>query len=356
MLRMDTVTFFHPPTTAVPSGGHRYNQRIMRQAARQQFPLQPVCVPPGGGVARYPATSGGERADGIRLWDSLLMPVYAASRQAAAGSDAWLMHFLPSANPLLTAADAARARRLEDRIAASSGLFLTTGDALADILRQRYPRSRVWLCEPGVDAVYARAGRVRRQTNKPQKRLVLLTVANLVPAKGYDELAAMLRGLLDMDWCWHVVGSADVEPVFAARFVAGARDLIDAGRIVFHGVLQPEPLAALMAQTDLYVSASHFEAYGMALAEAVAAGLPVVTTAVGDAARIVGRANAGPCVPVGQWGLFARCVAETLADLARGVPVTAGAAVRARTWRQGFDAFASALEALPAVRAGLSIA
>ncbi|MCK7574561.1 MAG: glycosyltransferase [Chromatiales bacterium] len=51
---------------------------------------------------------------------------------------------------------------------------------------------------------------------------------------------------------------------------------------------------------DVFVSASLFESYGMALAEAVAAGLPTVTTDVGEAARIVRHQKTGLVAPVGE--------------------------------------------------------
>ena len=260
--------------------------------------------------------------------------------------DVWLMHSLPSLNPGLSSVAAAVARRLEDRIAISSGLFLATGQSLADELLRRYPTSRVWLCEPGVDANYAWAGRARRHRDATRTAVELLTVANLLPAKGYQELVAMLRRLIHVSWHWHIVGSDGADPDFAASFLAEIRDLVDCNRITWHGALDPAPLAALMAQADLYLSASHFESYGMAVAEAVAAGLEVIATEVGDAARIIGRSRAGVCVPSARWDLFERCLTDRLEADRHVIGARHSVARPYHRWGQAFTSFAAALDAI----------
>ena len=52
-------------------------------------------------------------------------------------------------------------------------------------------------------------------------------------------------------------------------------------RIAAPGAVSPERLAALYADADVFVLASRFEGYGMAYAEAIAHGLPVIGTNAG---------------------------------------------------------------------------
>src|SRR4029453_18623809 len=52
-------------------------------------------------------------------------------------------------------------------------------------------------------------------------------------------------------------------------------------RIDFAGAVSDEDLAALYRGADVFVQASRFEGYGMAVAQAIAHGVPVVATAVG---------------------------------------------------------------------------
>ncbi|MGY6214325.1 glycosyltransferase family 4 protein [Methylolobus aquaticus] len=346
MRAMDSVLFLHPPLDGIVSGGNRYNQRMIARAHRLGFPLRSSGISAPAPLLGARMALAVAEVDGIRLWDSLLMAAYSFVPRPSRCVDAWLMHSLPSLNPGLSADAAAVARRLEDTIAASSGLFLATGQSLAAELMRRYPNSRVWVCEPGVDANYAWVGRVRSRRAAARSGVELLTVANLLPAKGYQELVTMLRRLMHFSWRWHIVGSGGADRDFAASFLAASRDLIESGRIVWHGALEPAPLAALMGQADLYLSASHFESYGMAVAEAVAAGLEVIATEVGDAARIVDCSRAGVCVPAGRSELFAQCVADWL----EAAPQVRAARDRAprpyRRWGRAFATFAAALDAI----------
>jgi len=346
MRAMDSVLFLHPPLNGFVSGGNRYNQRMIARAQRLGFPLRSSGISAPGPLIWAREALAVAHADGIRLWDSLLMADYPFMLQPSRCVDAWLMHSLPSLNPGLSADAAAVARRLEDTIAASSGLFLATGKSLAGELLRRYPNSRVWVCEPGIDANYAWVGRVRSRRAAPRSGVELLTVANLLPAKGYQELVTMLRRLMHFSWRWHIVGSGGADRDFAARFLAEIRDLVECGRIIWHGALEPAPLAALMGQADLYLSASHFESYGMAVAEAVAAGLEVIATEVGDAARIIDRSRAGVCVPVGRPELFAQCVADRLEAARQGRAARDTAPRPYRRWGQAFATFAAALDAI----------
>ena len=52
-------------------------------------------------------------------------------------------------------------------------------------------------------------------------------------------------------------------------------------RVAVLGAVSPQHLAALYAKADVFALASHFEGYGMAYAEAIAHGLPVIGTTGG---------------------------------------------------------------------------
>ena len=71
------------------------------------------------------------------------------------------------------------------------------------------------------------------------------------------------------------------------------------GRIKFRGVLGQSALARQYHSADLFVLASHYEGYGMALAEALACGVPIVATRVG-AVPVTVPTNAGLLVSPGS--------------------------------------------------------
>ena len=88
-------------------------------------------------------------------------------------------------------------------------------------------------------------------------------------------------------------------------------------RIRFAGVLAPDVLKQLYRAADLYLWPAVKEAFGMALLEAQAAGLPVVAGRSGGVSSIVADGMTGLLVPEGDATAFSDAVASLLEDPAR---------------------------------------
>jgi glycosyltransferase involved in cell wall biosynthesis len=121
----------------------------------------------------------------------------------------------------------------------------------------------------------------------------------------YRVLAAALARLADVDCRVLVVGDgpvrSDVERLFDRR-------------AFFFGALGQRRIAELLAACDLYAWPALNEAYGMALLEAQAAGVPVVAAATRGVPDIVLDGQTGTLVPYGDEGAFAAAVRELLLD------------------------------------------
>jgi glycosyltransferase involved in cell wall biosynthesis len=87
-----------------------------------------------------------------------------------------------------------------------------------------------------------------------------------------------------------------------------------------------DDIAPLIASLDVLVSASRTEAFGMALAEAAACGVPVVATATEGAREIVGDRVTGFIVPTGDVNMTASAVASLLRD--EGLRLSLGSRAR----------------------------
>jgi glycosyltransferase involved in cell wall biosynthesis len=113
----------------------------------------------------------------------------------------------------------------------------------------------------------------------------LLSVGAVIERKGYHNLIEALAGLRDKPWRLDIVGDLERAP----DYVDGLRNQIRAAwledRVILRGGIARADLDACWLAAHIYVAVSLHEGYGMAVAEAIARGLPTVTTragAVGD--------------------------------------------------------------------------
>jgi glycosyltransferase involved in cell wall biosynthesis len=108
-----------------------------------------------------------------------------------------------------------------------------------------------------------------------------------------------LARLFDLDWHLTIVGSPARDPVHARGLLALAEELRIAHRVCFAGELVGDALEAAWRAADVFALATYYEGYGMAIAEALKRGLPVVVTAGGAAGTLVSP-DAGCVCPVGD--------------------------------------------------------
>lgn len=152
----------------------------------------------------------------------------------------------------------------------------------------------------------------------PQGGERLLCVARVIPRKGiatliqtFGEVACKRpQALLT------VVGEMDAAPEYAAHCRNLARSLGLGERVIFTGGLSPEEVARELAQSDLVVLASEQETAPVSIAEAMAAGRPVVTTDVGGCAALVADGETGRVVAPRDPHAMAAAIDDLLGDQA----------------------------------------
>jgi glycosyltransferase involved in cell wall biosynthesis len=174
----------------------------------------------------------------------------------------------------------------------------------------------------------------------------LLSVGAVVPRKGYDVLTAALSELVDIPWRLTIAGDCSRDRAAAARLKVDIERFGLQGRVVIEDAVSSERLAALYASADLFVLPSRYEGFGMAYAEAIAHGLPVIGTTAGAIPDTV-PVEAGILVPPddsGALGAALRRLVESAEDRARYAAGARAAAERLPTWRGSAELFSRALE------------
>lgn len=150
----------------------------------------------------------------------------------------------------------------------------------------------------------------RRQEGFREEDVLLTCVAHFRPQKNHllliDAFAAAAADYPNA----HLVLSGHGELEAASR--AKVRDLALSSRVHFLGLRKD--VADVLAASDMFVLASDFEGSPLAVMEAMAAGLPVVTTGVGGIPEILERGVEGIIVPAGKAELLAGAMRELLMD------------------------------------------
>ncbi|HQS98942.1 MAG: glycosyl transferase family 1 [Hydrogenophilales bacterium 16-64-46] len=169
----------------------------------------------------------------------------------------------------------------------------------------------------GVDTgVFHPVGReaARQTLGLPASAKVLISVGGLVERKGMHRVIDCLPGLLKShpDLHYLVVGGASPEGDMRAELDAQATRLGVAARVHFLGTLAPDELKGPLSSADVFVLSTRNEGWANVFLEAMACGLPVISTDVGGNAEVVCRPELGTLVPFGDAEALARALDRAL--------------------------------------------
>jgi glycosyltransferase involved in cell wall biosynthesis len=345
------VAFAVPGDLATPTGGYAYDRRMIaelgdlgwgidllnlgegfpwpdevtRAAARTQL----LTMPPGRTIV----------VDGLALG---VLPEIAAELAGRNPLLALVHHPLVLEHGLLP--EQAKILRVSERaaLAAAQGVVVTSA-ATARLVAADYgvPAESIAVARPGSDPAPQAQG-----SNDGMVRL--LSVGAIVPRKGFDVLIAALATLPDLSWRLTIAGDRTRDRNAAAQLDGDiARHGLE-NRVTVLGAVSSPRLAALYAEADAFVLASRFEGYGMAYAEAIAYGLPVIGSNGGAIPDTV-PPDAGLLVAPDDVAALADALRRVIGDTGlrqRLASAARAAAPQLPTWRQSAEIFARALERL----------
>lgn len=302
-------------SSSVPTGGNVYDDRLTAALQDAGVDVRRHRV-----AGRWPDESHRHRSEvadilgtqPVWLVDSIIacaVPDLVAAAAARGTPVTIVLHSLLSTELGLTEAERLGYERLEAAALRAAHQVITTSRWAADDLRHRYGVCHTVVAHPGTDpsplSIPSPAG------NR------LLCLGSLTPTKNQLTLVAALSMITDLPWRLRLVGGDDVRPDYTSDLRRAVHGLRLADRIMITGPRTGSQLDAIWADSDLLVTASRSETYGMVVAEALAHGIPALVGAGTGAVEALGAVAGevpGIAVAVGEPTELADVLRRWLSD------------------------------------------
>lgn len=230
----------------------------------------------------------------------------------------------------------------EKAVLANCRHIVVTSETTAKTLRDDFdvPNRKLTVAEPGVTG--------GKRANGSGKSPAILAVGAISARKAYPLLVEALASCRDLDWSLRIVGEDSIQPDETQRLKKAIAEHGLGERIVVTGAVSEDELAQAYASADVFAMSSLYEGYGMALAEALAHGLPIVTSTGGAAAETVPDTAALKVAP-GDLVALAAALRRVLGDATlrkRLGDAAWAAAALLPTWRDTASIIADCVSAL----------
>jgi glycosyltransferase involved in cell wall biosynthesis len=321
------------------TGGSLYHRRIAERASRFGVALE---------VRSLERTDDGTRA--ARDADVVVVDSLVAARVRPRGSVPVVasVHQRPGGLVGPWPARAARAA-LDQRLYRRADAVIVPSRFLRDTLvRAGVARDRVRVVEPGSDAVRARTA--RGDAGGP---VGFLCIANLFSHKRPLDLVEAFSRLSDLDATLTLVG-APAESAVAERVRARLAGPRLAGRARWVGLRAPDEAGELLARADVFVLPALEESYGMAVAEALRAGVPAIVARSGNLPNLVREGEDGFVVAPRDAGALAHAMRTLATDSSLRAAMAASARSSGARLPSWDDAAAAFCAVLGSVQAGVA--
>jgi glycosyltransferase involved in cell wall biosynthesis len=344
------IVFAVPGDLDAPTGGYAYCRRVIAELRARGRAVEVMALgegfPHAAGTVRRAAVEriAARAATANVVVDGLALGVLPELAAAAPGRYVGLVHHPLALETGLGREAAARLAASEKAALAGAAHVIATSATTARLLASDYgvAADRLAVVRPGTDP----APPARGTPGSP----ALLSVGSLVPRKGHDVLLAAIGDVRDLAFRLTIVGDACRDGACAAALAAQIEASGLSDRVTLAGAVETAALARLYDEADLFVLASRHEGYGMAYAEAIARGLPVIGTTAGAIPEVVG--GAGLLVAPDDPKSFAAALRRLLGDSDTRKALAARARAAAADlprWSDAGRAFADRLDSVPLI-------
>ena len=346
---MTHCVFAIPGDLATPTGGYVYARKILPLLA-ERLGIE-LCPLPAG----FPLASEAELHEAAASLTAFNAPgtvffidglAYGAlpvsTLEALNGPIVALVHHPLGLEEGLTPSEKAHLLKTEDEaLALARHVVVPSHGTVRELARLfSVPSGKITVAEPGILRGRRASGASAGQP------FHIVSVGSLTPRKGYGVFIDALDAVRELPWRATIAGSLDRSPETAELV---RRKLSEYGfeeRVLLAGQLDEATLSELYSSADVFALASLYEGYGMAFAEAIAHGLPVIASGEG-AVRDTVPSSAGFVCATGDVEAFAEALRSLLSNAALRREKAEGAWRHGQTlpnWASTADTIAKVLE------------
>jgi glycosyltransferase involved in cell wall biosynthesis len=311
------IYFIEPPLGHL-SGGSMYNLEIVKRLERDAL---------GTSFLHALQSPVSELVQHCKDWPSrcvfvldglyLSVPEFTASLQQFlpyARRTYLMLHYLESMNTYYTAqAKAALWTGEKLWLSAVQGIIVPSRQLREYLARQGIDKAKIAVAMPGVAKVPA--GHLPHpKIRSEDDPITLIAVGTLSRGKGQLEVVHMLAQMPATDFRLHLIGDCEQNAGYTEELLALIQRSHLQETVIVHGSVPQQVLFELLPQCDLYLSASSYESYSMATAEAVVHGLPVLAYATGAIGDWIADGVNGRLIELGRSEQFFQALQRLLTE------------------------------------------
>jgi len=225
-----------------------------------------------------------------------------------------MLHYLESMNTYYAAQEKAALWAGEQLwLRAMQGMIVPSRQLRQYLARQGIDKEKIVVATPGIAKVPA-CRLPHPKILSDNDPITLVTVGTLSRGKGQLDVVHMLAQTQATNFRLHVIGDCAQNASYTEEILSLIKQSHMQDAVIVHGSIPQQALFELLPQCDLYLSASSYESYSMATAEAVAHGLPILAYATGAMGDWIEDGVNGMLIDLGKPEQFSQALRRLLTE------------------------------------------
>jgi len=154
--------------------------------------------------------------------------------------------------------------------------FIVTGEPTKEVLINDWQvnEDNISIIRPGIPEQW----KTKTTFNNKPKRIII--VSNFIQNKGFEMLIKLLKRLNHLNIEFDIVGNNKLDKVYADTIIKSIKQTN--ANVSFHFNLTRDDMYKRLTNSDIFLSLSKSESFGMAIFEALSLGLPSIAYKTGD--------------------------------------------------------------------------